>query len=75
MKDIDPLNLDPGLSSEYLQVLLNNSSFYYSSVLDEVEYCYQEDVDDMGERLELIDAVHSQYSDEISDYGLDIDYD
>ncbi len=57
IKDIDPLDLDPGSSKRYLEVLLSNKARYRSDVLDEIECLYQEEVSDAGERLKLIDAI------------------
>jgi hypothetical protein len=56
LKSIEPLKLDPALSSEYLQFLLKKRASDASSILDEVEARY-EDLEQPGEREKMISAL------------------
>jgi hypothetical protein len=56
IKEIDPLVLDSALDSEYLQALLHKRPKEIQGVIDEVG-SYYDDMGDVKERLEVIDAI------------------
>jgi hypothetical protein len=56
IRSIDPLELDPALSSEYLQFLLKKRTNYTSSIMEEVEARYEE-LDHPGEREKIMEAI------------------
>ena len=53
LREINPLPLDPALIPEYLKVLVGKKPSSNSQLIDEVEAHY-EDVDNIGERIEII---------------------
>jgi hypothetical protein len=56
IKEIEPLQLDPALDSEYLQFLLKKRTEYLSSIIGQIEDCHA-DMPDLKARLALINAV------------------
>lgn len=56
MNSLDPLELDPALSSDYLQALLKKRTNHTSSILEEIEARYEE-LERPGERLQAIKAI------------------
>lgn len=56
IKDIEPLPLDPALSSEYLQCVLHKNPSIVQGVIDEVEDRYRE-VTNLKDRLEMIKII------------------
>jgi hypothetical protein len=56
IRDIEPLELDPGLSSEYFQFLLKKRTNYQSGIIEEIEARYEE-LDHPGKRQKMIEIV------------------
>lgn len=56
IRGVEPLELDPALSSEYLQFLLKKRTNYTSMIMEEIEGRY-EDLNSPGERRRMIDAI------------------
>ena len=56
MKSVEPLQLDPGLDSEYLQALLHKRPEEMQGIIDEVEACY-DDIGNPKDRLGMIKAI------------------
>jgi hypothetical protein len=62
LRSIEPLELDPALSSDYLQVLLKKRTSETSSVLDEMEARYEELTgQERKKRIEMITALKSPH--------------
>lgn len=55
IKEIEPLNFDSGLNSEYLDCFQNDIK--KSSHMDELDALYDEDVENKGERLKMLDVI------------------
>ncbi len=55
IKEIDPLQFDPGLTSEYLQSFQNDLKKLEH--LDELDSLYEEDVEKKSERLVRLDVI------------------
>lgn len=55
-KSIKPLELDPALSSEYLQFILKRRTRSTSMIMEEIETLYEE-LDRPGDRQQMIDAI------------------
>lgn len=58
LRSIEPLDFDEGQIPQYIQALLSDSAL--SFVGDEVDELYT-DVEDIGERLQLIDIIDNEY--------------
>jgi|SRR6185369_6876958 len=69
LRDITPLDFDPGLVDEYLDCFQSDAAKAF--VRDQLEYLYQE-LDDKRDRLKLMDVIGAPgvYFDEPEDDGL-----
>lgn len=56
MKELDPLELDPALASEYLKGVLRGQPREVQSLVDEVE-AYHQDSSDIKNRLDMIKTI------------------
>jgi len=57
LREIEPLDFDPGLASDYLDCFKSNSK--KALVMGELEHLYEESVQDVKERLELMQVIGS----------------